>query len=89
MVIHSNRRPQESHIGRYSGPSSSDVASIIPYTEHVQVGRRYILLKGLGTLNSNFNKVFGTVSVSLRSYDSLRYVILLPNGTYEWYRELT
>lgn len=85
MVIYVDNRPQESHIGPCNFPLSSEVASIIPGSENVQVRRLYIVLRRRVTLYSNGNEDFDIASVFHRSYDPLSYAILLPNLKDGWY----
>jgi len=88
MVIHADRRPSGAHVGRYNGPSSSEVAAIVPGSEDGEVGRRDIVLRRRGTLNSNGNEVLDTVPVTHRSYDPLCYVLLFPDGRDGWHPEM-
>ena len=88
MVIHADRRPSEAHRGRYNGPSTSEVAAIIPGSEDGQIGKRDIVLRRIGVLNTNGNEVLDTLSVSHRSYDPLCYVLLFPDGRDGWHPEL-
>ncbi|CDF32173.1 unnamed protein product [Chondrus crispus] len=88
MVIHADRRPSHEHVRRYNGPEASEVAALIPGNEDGEIGRRDIVVRRRGTLNSNGNEVLDPISVSHRAYDPLSYVLLFPNGRDEWYPEL-
>lgn len=88
MSINTDKRPITAHIGRYNFPWSSEVAAIIPGSEHGQVGGMDIVLRMCNSLNSNVSEVFYTVSLSHLSYYPLSYVLPLPNGSYTWYPEL-
>ncbi|CDF33021.1 unnamed protein product [Chondrus crispus] len=88
MVIHADRRPSHEHVRRYNGPEASEVAALIPGNEDGQIGRRDIVVRRRGTLNSNGNEVLDPISVSHRAYDPLSYVLLFPNGRDGWYPEL-
>ncbi|CDF37673.1 unnamed protein product [Chondrus crispus] len=88
MVIHADRRPSHEHVRRYNGPEVSEVAALIPGNEDGEIGRRDIVVRRRGTLNSNGNEVLDPISVSHRAYDPLSYVLLFPNGRDGWYPEL-
>ncbi|CDF38542.1 unnamed protein product [Chondrus crispus] len=88
MVIHADRRPSHEHVRRYNGPEASEVAALTPGNEDGEIGRRYIVVRRRGTLNSNGNEVLDPISVSHRVYDPLSYVLLFPNGRDGWYPEL-
>ncbi|CDF40386.1 ATP dependant DNA helicase [Chondrus crispus] len=88
MVIHADRRPSHEHVRRYNGPEASEVAALIPGNEGGEIGRRDIVVRSRGTLNSNGNEVLDPISVSHRAYDPLSYVLLFPNGRDGWYPEL-
>ncbi|CDF40970.1 ATP dependant DNA helicase PIF1 [Chondrus crispus] len=88
MVIHADRRPSHEHVRRYNGPEASEVAALIPGNEDGEIGRRDIVVRRRGTLNSNGNEVLDPISVSHRAYDPLSYVLLFPNGRDGWYPEL-
>ncbi|CDF36122.1 unnamed protein product [Chondrus crispus] len=88
MVIHGDRRPSHEHVRRYNGPEASEVAALIPGNEDGEIGRRDIVVRRRGTLNSNGNEVLDPISVSHRAYDPLSYVLLFPNGRDGWYPEL-
>ena len=88
MVIHADRRPIHVHVRRYNGPEASEVAALIPRNEDGEIGRRNIVVRRRGTLNSNGNEVLDPISVSRRAYDPLSYVLLFPNGRDGWYPEL-
>ena len=85
MVIHSDRRPSHEHVRRYNGPESSEVAAL---NEDGEIGRRDIVVRRRGTLNSNGNEVLDPISVSHLAYDPLSYVLLFPNRRNGWYPEL-
>ncbi|CDF39898.1 ATP dependant DNA helicase PIF1 [Chondrus crispus] len=88
MVNHADRRPSYEHVRRYNGPEASEVAALIPGNEDGEIGRRDIVVRRRGTLNSNGNEVLDPISVSHRAYDPLSYVLLFPNGRDGWYLEL-
>ncbi|CDF35745.1 ATP dependant DNA Helicase Pif1 [Chondrus crispus] len=88
MVIHADRRPSHEHVRRYNSPEASEVAALIPGNEYGEIGRRDIVVRRRGTLNSNGNEVLDPISVSHRAYDPLSYVLLFPNGRDGWYPEL-
>ncbi len=81
IVIHADKRPANEHVRRYSGPSSSEVAALIPGNEDGMIGKRDILVRKRGQANSIGNEVLDKVSISRRSYDPLSYVMLFLNGT--------
>lgn len=66
IVIHGYRKPTEQHIKRFNAPQASEVAAIVPVIEDGEVGRRDIVLRRSGTLNSNGNEVLSKVSVGHR-----------------------
>ncbi|CDF40383.1 ATP dependant DNA helcase [Chondrus crispus] len=88
MVIHADRRPSHEYVRRYNGPEASEVAALIPGNEDGEIGRRDIVVRRRGTLNSNGNEVLDPISVSHRAYDPLSYVLLFPNSRDGWYPEL-
>ncbi len=88
IVIHADKKPAAEHVRRYNGPSCSEVAALIPGNEDGAVGKRDIVVRRRGVLNENGSKALHTVSVSHRSYDSLSYVMLLPNGADGWHTEM-
>ncbi|CDF36554.1 unnamed protein product [Chondrus crispus] len=88
MVIHADRRPSYEHVRRYNGPEASEVAALIPGNENGEIGRREMVVRRRGTLNSNGNEVLDPISVSHRAYDPLSDVLLFPNGRDGWYPEL-
>ncbi|CDF39089.1 ATP dependant DNA helicase [Chondrus crispus] len=88
MVIHADRRPSHEHVRRHNGPKASEVAALIPRNEDGEIGRRDIVVRRQGTLNSNGNEVLDPISVSHRALDPLSYVLLFPNGIDGWYPEL-
>ncbi|CDF38382.1 ATP dependant DNA Helicase PIF1 [Chondrus crispus] len=88
MVIHADSRPSYEHVRRYNGPEASEVAALIPGNEDGEIGRRDIVVRRRGTLNSNGNEVLDPISVSHRAYDPLSYVLSFPNGRDGWYPEL-
>ncbi|CDF33944.1 ATP dependant DNA helicase PIF1 [Chondrus crispus] len=57
MVIHADRRPSHEHVRRYNGPEASEVAALIPGNEDGEIGRRDIVVRRRGALNSNGNEV--------------------------------
>lgn len=80
MVIHADRNPEDAHVGPYNGPSSSEIAAIIPGSEDGMIWRRDILLSRRGTLNSNGKEVIDKLRVTHRSYDPLSYILLFHDG---------
>jgi len=88
MVIHADRRPSSEHARRYNGPSASEVAALIPGSEDGEVGRRDIVLRRRGQVNSNGNEVLDSVNIGHRSYDPLSYVLINPYGRDGWHMEL-
>lgn len=88
MVIHADRRPSNEHVRRYNGPEASEVAVLIPGNEDGEIGRRDIVVRKRGILNSNGNEVLDPISVTHRSYDPLSYALLFPDGRDGWHPEL-
>ena len=88
MVIHVTRRLVGEHVRRYNGPETAEVAAQIPGNEGGETSRRAISFRKRGQLSSNGNEVLDTISVTHRSYDSLRYVLLFPYGPDGWHPEL-
>ena len=88
MFVHADCRPSHEHVRRHNGPEASEVAALIPGNEDGEIGRRDIVVRRRGTLNSNENEVLDPISVSHRTYDPLSYVLLFPNGSDGWYLEL-
>ncbi len=82
IVIHADQRPANEHVRRYNGPSSSDVAALIPGNDNGVIGQRDILVRKRGQANSTGNEVLDKVSISHRSYDPLSCVMLFSN----WHR---
>ncbi len=88
IVIHADKRPANEHVRRYSEPSCSEVAALIRGNKDEMVGKRDIFVRKRDQANSNGNELLGRVSISHRSFDPLSYVVLFPNGTDGWHREL-
>ncbi len=55
--IHADKRPANEHIRRYNGPSCSEVAALIPDNEDGMIGKRDILVRKRGQVNTNGNEV--------------------------------
>ena len=61
IVIYADRGPSNEHVRRYNGPEASEVAALIPGNEDGEIGRRDIVVRRRGALNSDRDEVLDPI----------------------------
>lgn len=80
MITHEYRHLSAEHIRRYHGLSFFEASAIFLAAEKGVDGHEDLNLRLQGPLNFVEKEVLDTVSVTHRSYNSLRYVLSFPFG---------